>query len=220
MQCSPASIHLHDEILIQLALLQCFYIISTLSHSKYSRPTFVHGKSSGKLRSFFDLRRVTHLLRHDYLNGNFPISIMTDAKNHFAGKTLFCKLDCSQAYYCVQMVDDFSVHFLAFSFATRTFAYNFLAQGSNKLVRGFSSFVEHYLDPCLAANVCKQFIYDNAAGVYSFDEMIPASRKNIDCLRQSGLGLSAHKCEIGTTKCNYFGSINNPKGISAQNAKF
>ena len=97
-----APIHLRDEILIELALLQYFNIITTLSDSKCSSPMFVHRKSSGKLRILIDLRRVNHLLRLEYLNSNFPISNMTDATNHFAGKNLFCKLDCSQAYHCVQ----------------------------------------------------------------------------------------------------------------------
>ena len=219
VQGPPAPIHLRDEILVELALLQCFNIITTLSHSKYSSPIFVHRKSSGKLRILIDLRRVNHLLRHDYLNSNFPISIMTDATNHFAGKNLFCKLDCSQAYHCVQMADDLSVQLLAFNFASRTFAYNCLAQGLNKSVTGFSSFVKHYLDPCLAANVCTQFMDDIAAGVNNFDEMIPALRKIFDCLRESGLKLSAHKCEFGTTKIDYLGSTITPKGISPKRAK-
>ena len=180
VQSPPAPIHLRDEILVGLALLQYFNIQTTLSYSKYSSPIFVHRKSSRKLRILIDLRRVDHLLRHDYLNCNFPISNMTDATNHFAGKNLFCKLDCSQAYHCVQMADDLSVQLLAFNFASRTFAYNCLAQGLNKSVKGFSSFVKHYLDPCLAAKVCSQITDDIAAGVDNFDEMIPALRKIFD----------------------------------------
>ena len=220
VQGPPAPIHLPDEILVELALLQCFNIITTLSHSKYSSPIFVHRKSSAKLRILIDLRRVNHLLRHDYLNSNFPISNMTDATNHFAGKNLFCKLDFSQAYHCFQMADDLSVQLLAFNFASRTFAYNCLAQGMNKSVTGFSSFVKHNLDPCLAANVCTQFMDDIAAGVNKFDEMIPALRKFFDCLRESGLKLSAHKCEFGTTKIDYLGSTTTPKGISPESANF
>ena len=132
VQGPPAPIHLRDEILVELALLQYFNIIRTLTHSKYSSPIFCHRKPSGKLRILIDLRRVNHLLRQDYSNNNFPISNMTDATNHFAGKQLFCKLDCSQAYHCVQMADDLSVQLLAFNFASRTFAHNCLAQGLNK----------------------------------------------------------------------------------------
>ena len=50
IQGPPAPIHLGDEILIELALLQYLNIITTLSHSKYSSPIFVHRKSAGKLR--------------------------------------------------------------------------------------------------------------------------------------------------------------------------
>ena len=83
----------------------------------------------------------------------------------------------------------------------------------------FSSFFEHYLDPCLAANVCTQFMDDFAAGVNKFDELIPALRRVFDCLRESGLKLSAHKCEFGTTKTDYLGSTITPKGISPESAK-
>ena len=58
VQGPPAPIQLRDEILVELALLQYFNIITTLSHSKYSSPIFVHRKSSGKLRILTDLRRV------------------------------------------------------------------------------------------------------------------------------------------------------------------
>ena len=101
---------------------------------------------------------------------------MTDATNHLSGKNLFCTLNCSQAYHCVQMADDLSVQLLAFNFASRTFAYNCFSQGSNKSVTEFSSFVKHYLHPCLAANVFTQFMDNIAAGVNNFDEMIPALR--------------------------------------------
>ena len=105
---------------------------------------------------------------------------MTNAKNQFAGKSLISKLNCSQAYHCVQIADGPSVQLLAFDFASRTFAYAYLAQGFNKSVTRFSSFVKHYLDSCLAANVCTQLMDDIAAGVYKFDEMIPVLRKIID----------------------------------------
>ena len=156
----PAPIYLRDEFLIELALLKNFNIVTTLSHSKYSSRMFVHRKSSGKLRIFIDLRSVNHLLRHDYLNSKFLISIMTDATSHLTGKFLCSKLDSSQSYHCVQTADDLSVQLLAFNFASRTFAYNCLAQDLRNSFMGHSSFGQRYLDPCLAANVCSQFMDD------------------------------------------------------------
>ena len=117
------------------------------------------------------------------------------------------------------MADDLSVQLLAFNFASRTFAYNCLAQGLNKSVTGFSSIVKHYLDPCLAANACSQFMDDIAAGLDKFDEMIPALRIISDCLRASGLKLSAHKCEFGTTNIDYLDSTLTPKRNSHESAK-
>ena len=90
----PAPFHLRNEVLIELALLQNFDIITTLSHSKDCSRILVYHKSSGKLKVLIDLRHVNHLLRLEFLNSNFPISNKTDATNHFAEKTSFCKLHC------------------------------------------------------------------------------------------------------------------------------
>ena len=49
--------------------------------------------------------------------------------------------------------------------------------------------------------------------------MIPALRKVFDCLRESGLKLSAQKCEFGTAKIDYLGNIITPKGMSPESAK-
>ena len=160
VQSPPTPIHLRDEILVELALMQYYGIVTLLPKSKHSGPMFAQRKSSGNLRILVDLRRVNHLFRNDCSNNNFPISNMTDAVHHFAGKSLFTKLNCSQAYHCVQMADPLSVQLLSFNFASRTYAYTRLAQGLNKSVTRFSSFVRSYLDFCLAANLCTQFMDD------------------------------------------------------------
>ena len=85
---------------------------------------------------------------------------MTDAVHHFAGKTLFTKLDCSQAYHSVKMADFSSVPLLSFNLDSRTYAYTRLAQRLNKSVTGFSSFVTPYLDSRLATNLCTQHMDD------------------------------------------------------------
>ena len=218
-QGPPTPIHLRKELTIELALMHYFGLITTLSQSKYSSPLFAHRKPSGKLRMLIDLRRINHSLKNDYLNTNFPISNMTDASNHFAGKNLFTKLDCSQAYHCVQMADDISVQLLAFNFSSRTYAYKCLAQGLNKSVTGFSSFIRHYLDPCLAGDMCTQFMDDIGSAVHTFDELIPNLSKIFECIRKSGLKLSPSKCEIGTQKMKFLGNIVTPAGVSPEETK-
>ena len=218
-QGPPTPIHLRQELTVELALMHYYGLITTLSHSKYSSPLFAHRKPSGKLRMLIDLRRINHSLKNDYINSNFPISNMTDASNHFAGKSLFTKLDCSQAYHCVQMADDLSVQLLAFNFGSRTYAYKCLAQGLSKSVTGFSSFIRHYLDPCLAADLCTQFMDDIGSAVNNFDELIPTLSKIFECVRKSGLKLSPNKCEIGTQRMKFLGNIITPAGISPEQEK-
>ena len=149
---------------------------------------------------------MNHLLKNDYINANFSISInanfpfsnKTDATNHFAGKTLFTKVDCSQAYHCVQMADDLSTQLLAFNFSSRTYAYNCLAQGLSKSVTGFSAFIRHYLDPCLAADICTQFMDDIGCGVETFQQLDTTLRKIFECIRRPGLKLSPENSKIAT----------------------
>ena len=171
-------INLRDELIVELALMHYFKLMTTLSYSKYSSPVFHQRKSSGELRILIDLRRINHLLWNDYINTNFPFSNMSNASNHFAGETLFTKLYCSQAYHCVQMADDLSVQLLAFHFASGTSAYKCLAQGLSKSVTGFSSFIRHYLDRCLGAKICTQNMDDSGSAVEKFARPYPKFHKS------------------------------------------
>ena len=104
-QSLPAPINLKDDILVELALLHKYGIITTLPFSKYASPIFAQRKPNGKLRLFVDLRKINTLIPDDYINNNHPVSTLTDAAQHKAGKSLFCNVDCSQAYHCLQMAD-------------------------------------------------------------------------------------------------------------------
>ena len=97
----PAPINLKDDFLVELALLHKYRIITTLLFSKYASPIFAQKKPNGKLRLLVDLRKIKTLIADDYNNNNHPVSTLTDAAQHMAGKNLFCKLDCSQAYHCL-----------------------------------------------------------------------------------------------------------------------
>ena len=108
------------------------------------------------MRLLVDLRKVNSLIADDYTNSIHPVSTPSDAAQHLAGKSPFCKLDCSQAYHCLQMADQRSVEMLAFNFASRTFAYERLAQGLSRYASAFSSFMREYLDPVVKADHCAQ----------------------------------------------------------------
>ena len=154
------SIHLKDDLLVERALLQYYGVITTLPFSSYSSPIFAKRKPNGKLRILVDLRKINHLIRNDYNNNNFPIATLADARTHLAGKKLFCKMDGSHGYFSVPMADEQSVQLLAFNFASRTYAFQRLAQGLSRSVSAFSSFMRQNLDPVITADKCFQYVDD------------------------------------------------------------
>ena len=136
-QSLPMPIHLKEDLIVELALMHKYGIITVLPFPKYASPIFAQRKPNGKLRLLVDLRKINSLIADDYTNNNHPVSTLSDAAQHLAGKSLFCKLDCSQAYHCLQMADQRSVEMLAFNFASRTFAYKRLAEGLSRSVSAF-----------------------------------------------------------------------------------
>ena len=159
-QSLPMPIHLKEDLLVELALKHKYRIITVSPFSKYTSPIFAQKKSNAKLRLLVDLKKVNTFIADDYTNNIQPVSSLSDAAQHLAGKSLFCKLDCSQAYHCLQMAEQRSVEVFAFSFASRTFAYKRLAQGLNRSVSAFSSFIRKYLDPVVKADHCAQNVDD------------------------------------------------------------
>ena len=151
-QSLPMPIHLKEHFIVELALMHKCGINTVLPFSKYASPIFAQRKPNGKLPLLVDLRKINSLIADDYTNNNRPVSTLSDAAQHLAGNSLFCKPDCSQAYHCLQIADQRSVEMLAFNFASRTFAYKRLAQGLSRYVSAFSSFMREYLDPVVKAD--------------------------------------------------------------------
>ena len=115
-QSLPAPINLKGDILVVLAALHKLGII-TLPFSKYASPMFARRQPNGKPRLLVDLRKTNTLIADDYIDYNHPISTIPDAAQHKPGKNLFFKLDCSQGYHCLQMVDHQLIELLAFNIA-------------------------------------------------------------------------------------------------------
>ena len=159
-QSLPMPIHLKDDLIVELALMHKYEIITLLPFSKYASPIFAQKKPNGTLCLLVDLRKINSLIADDYTNNNHPVSTLSDAAQHLSGKSLFCKLGCSQAYHCLQMANKRSVEMLAFSFASRTFAYKRLEQSLRRSVSAFSSFMLQYLDPVVRADQCAQYVDD------------------------------------------------------------
>ena len=119
-QSLPMSIHLKVDLNVELALKHKYGIITEMPSSKYASPMFAQGKPNGKLRLHVDIRKIDSLIADDYTNNTHPVSTLSDAAQHLAWKSLFCKLDCSQAYHCFQMANQRSVEMFAFNFTSRS----------------------------------------------------------------------------------------------------
>ena len=82
-------IHMKEDLIVELALMHKYGIITVLPFSKYANPIFAQRKPNGKLRLFLDLKIINTLIADEYNNYNHPVSTLSDAAQHLAGKSLF-----------------------------------------------------------------------------------------------------------------------------------
>ena len=210
-------IHSKENQIVELALMHKYGIITVLTLSKYASPVLAQRKPKGKLRLPVDLRKMNSLIADDYTNSNHPVSTLSDAAQHLAGKSLFCKLDCSQAYQCWQMADQRSVELLGFDFASRTFAYKRLAQ--NLSGSAFSSFMREYLDRVVKADQGAQYVDDIGIAAKKAKDLILNIRAVFKCIRQAGLKLTIERCHFGVRQVEFLGRTVSPERISPQARK-
>ena len=166
-----------------------------------------------------DLRKINTLIADDYINNNHPVSTLTDAAQHMAGKNLFCELDCSQAYHCLQMADQQSIELLAFNFASRTFAYRRLAQGLSRSLSAFSICIRKYLDPVVKADQCAQYVDDIGIAANTPEQLIKNLRAVLQCLRKAGRKLSMAKCHFEVQEVDLLGRTITTEGVAPQKQK-
>ena len=109
---------------------------------------------------FVDLRRISHPIKHDYNDHNHPVTTFADGALDMAGKKYFYKLDCSQAYHCLQVADEKFMQLVSLNFSARIFAYESLGQGLNNSLPAFSSIVCANLEPVVEKDRCAQYLDD------------------------------------------------------------
>ena len=209
-------INLKEDILVELAMLHSYVIITALPFFKYASPIFAKKTSNGKLRLLVDLRKINNLISDDYINNNHPVCSLTDNAQHTTGKKFFCKLDCLQAYHCLQMADQKSIEMLAFNFGNRTIAYGSLAQGLSRALSAFSSFMREHLDKVIKADQCAQYVDDIGIAANDADDLITNLRAFFQYIREAGLKLTMHKCHYGAKDTEFLGRTIYPQGVKPQ----
>ena len=133
-------------------------------------------------------------------NINFPIPTKADATAHLAGKKIFAKMDCSQAYFSMQMADELSIQLLAFNFGGQTFAFKRIAQGASRSPTAFSSCVSKHLQSCVANDQCFIYFDDLGSGAINGDSSMQNLEHIFGCIEKLGFKHSMDKCEFGIRK--------------------
>ena len=218
-QSLPTPINLKDDITVELALLHRYGIFTTLPFSKYASPIFAQRKPNGRLRLLVDQRKINNLITQDYVKNNHPDSTLSDAAQHMDGKELFCNLDCSQAYHCLQMADYQSIQLLAFNFASRTFAYRRLVQGLSLSLSAFSSFMREYLDKAIIAYQCAHYVDDIGIAANDSTQLCINIKTVFQCIRKACLKLTMAKCHFVVKQVDFLGRTITPEGNSPQAEK-
>ena len=197
-QSLPTPMNLKDDITVELALLHRYGIITTLPFAKYSSPMFAQGKPNWRVCLLVDLRKINNLITQDYVNSNHHVSTLSDAAQHKAGEKLFCKLDCSQAYHCLQMADYQSIQMLGFNFASRTLTYRRLPQ---------------VLSCSLCAEQCAQYVNDIGIAANDSTQLGINIKTVFKCIRKTSLKLTMAKCYFGVKQVAFLGRTNTPEGV-------
>ena len=102
---------------------------------------------------------------------------------------------------------------LAFKFASRTFAYRRLAQGLSRSLSAFSSFLRKYLKRVIKAYQCAQYVDDIGIAANDVDQLFRNLRATFDCIRETGLKLTMHKCNFVATKIDFLGDGLSPQRV-------
>ena len=219
-QTLPLAIHLKEDLIVQLSVMHKSGIITVLPFSKYASPIFAQRKPNGKLCLLVDLSKINTLIADDYTNNNHPVRTLSDAAQHLTGKSLFCQLDCSQANHCLQVVNEYSVEMLAFTFASRTFTYRRLTQGLSRSVSVFLSFMPEYLDPVVKADQCAQYVDDIGIAANNATDLTRNIRAVFRCIRNAGLKLTIENCHFGVTQVEFLGRTFHPREYHHNPKKF
>ena len=85
-QSLPMPIYLIEDLIVELVLMHKYGIITVRPFSKYASPIFAQRKPNGKIRLLVNLRKINSLIAVDYTNNNHPVSTLSDAAQHLAGK--------------------------------------------------------------------------------------------------------------------------------------
>ena len=218
-QSLPIAVQLKEDLIVKLTLMHKYGIITVLHFSKYASPFFAQRKPNRKVSRLVDLRRINTLMADENTKNIRPVNTLSDAAQHLAWKSQFCKLDCSQAYHCLQMAEQRPVEMPAFNFASKTFAYRRLAQSLSRCVSAISSCMRKYLITVVKADQWAQYVDDTGIAANNATDLTRNVRVVFQCIRQAAFKLTIEKCHFGVRQAEFLNRIFSSEGVSPQTHK-
>ena len=160
------------------------------------------------------LRNINTLIADNYTNNNNQVTFLSDGAQHLAGKSFFCKLDCSLAFHCRWQTKSqwksspsiWPAELLSWKTCTR----------SQQTCVCFSSFTRECLDPTVKANQCAQYVEDIGIAANIAMDRTRNIRAVLQCIRQAVLKLTFGNCRFGVRQIEFLGRTISCEGVSPQ----
>ena len=148
-----------------------------------------------------------------------PLALCQTQHNTWQGSHFSVSLTAPKLITVCRWRTTGSVELLAYSFASRTFAYRRLAQSLSRPLSAFSTFMREYFDPVVKADQCAQYVDDIGTAANNATDLTRNIRAVVKCIRQAGLKLTNEKCHFGVRQVELLGRTISPKRISPQARK-
>ena len=84
-QSLPMTIHLKEDLIVELALMHKYGIITVLPFSKYASPIFAQRKRNRKIHLLVDLRKINTIIADDYTNNIHQSALCQTQHNTWQG---------------------------------------------------------------------------------------------------------------------------------------
>ena len=165
-------------------------------------------KRDGTVRWAVDFRQINSQLEGD----SYPLPNTNALLEQSAGKQVYSSLDCTNAYFTLQINQD-SRKYTAFISPFGLYQFRKLPFGLKRAPSIYSQFAAYAMQK-VAKQDLANYLDDTLLGSYSGEEHFSRLREVFQAHRQDGLLLKPSKTFLFQTEVKFLGNILSEKGIS------
>ena len=165
-------------------------------------------KRDGTVRWAVDFRQINSLLEGD----SYPLPNINALLEQSAGKQVYSSLDCTNAYFTLQINQD-SRKYTAFISPFGLYQFRKLPFGLKQAPSIYSRFVAYAMQK-VAKQDLANYLDDTLLGSHSGEEHLARLREVFQAHREAGLLLKPSKTFLFQTEVRFLGHILSEKGIS------